>query len=110
MDLTTANIVGTRLWTINFYREQLRKFEKVGLGKFTEHDVKVTKDLIEITKKRLKQLTIVYDRGLTIDGLRHRKTRAKRRFNGQQHTNSDGATTSSGMQDNGNTRHARDKS
>ena len=111
MDVITADVIGSRLWTINFYREQLKHFAKVGLGNKTQHDVKVTKELIAITKKRLAQLTVIYDSSLTADGLRHRKHRVKRSLNGQQnHTNGNGATASSRMQDNGNPRHARNKS
>jgi len=110
VDLATTDIVGSKLWTINFYREQLKYFAKVGLGNYTQHDVKVTEQLIAVTTKRLKELTIVYDSNITPEGLRNRRRRAKRRlFNGQQHTNGDGATASSRMQDNGNSRHARDK-
>ena len=111
MDLTPIDVIGTRLWTINFYREQLKKFERVGLGKFTEHDVKVTKSLIATTKKRLKDITIVYDSSISVHGHRHRRRRAERKLlNGQQHTNDNGTTASPGMQDNGNTRHEGEKS
>ena len=109
--MTIADIVGSRLWTINFYREQLKYFARVGLGNRTHHDVKVTKELIAITKKRLEQLSTIYDSSLTADGLRHRKHKATRRLlNGQNHTNGNGATASSRMQNNGNPRHARSKS
>ena len=109
VDITINDIVGSRLWTINFYREQLKYFAKVGLGNRTQHNVVVTKELIAVTEKRLSQLTTIYDKSLTPDGLRHRKYKAKGRLNGQNHTNGNGATASSGMQDNGDTRHARDK-
>ena len=109
MDITTVNIVGSKLWTINFYREQLKHFAKVGLGNRTQHDVKVTKELIAVTKKRLQQLTIVYDSNISVSH-KLRKLRAERKLIDGQHTNGDGATTSSRMQSNGNTRHARDKS
>ena len=111
MDLTITDVIGSRLWTINFYREQLKHFAKVGLGNRTQHDVKITPELIDVTKKRLRELTIVYDSNITPAGHRDRKLRADRkRLNGQNHTNGDGATASSGMQDNGNPRHARNKS
>ena len=110
MDIATNDVIGSRLWTINFYREQLKYFAKVGLGNRTHHDVKVTEELIAVTKKRLEQLSTIYDSSLTADGLRHRKHRVKRSLNGQQnHTNGNGATASSRMQNNGNSRHARDK-
>ena len=103
-------MIGSRLWTINFYREQLNYFARVGLGNRTQHDVKVTPELIAITKKRLAELTVIYDSSLTADGLRHRKKRVTRSLNGHQHTNGNGATASSRMQGNGNPRHERSKS
>ena len=42
----------------NFYRQQLRKFKTLGIGKKTEWGVFVTQRLIDTTKKRLEQLTI----------------------------------------------------
>ena len=39
-----------------FYQDQLKKFEKVGMGKSTENDIIVTPSLIAITRKRLGQL------------------------------------------------------
>lgn len=45
-----------KTWLINFYREQLKKFEELGLGKNTEFRVRVTPELIAITKKRLMQI------------------------------------------------------
>ena len=41
---------------IAFYKGQLRKFTKIGLGKTTEFDVMVTPELIAITIKRLEEL------------------------------------------------------
>ena len=40
-----------------FYQEQLNKFEKLGIGKSTENDTVITKSLIEVTRKRLRQIT-----------------------------------------------------
>ena len=40
-----------------FYQEQLNKFEKLGIGKSTENDTIITKSLIEVTRKRLRQIT-----------------------------------------------------
>ena len=110
MDITINDIVGSRLWTINFYREQLKYFARVGLGNFTHHDVRITEKLIAVTEKRLQELTTVYDGSISYSH-KMRKRRADRKlFNGQQHTNGNGATASSRMQDNGNPRHARSKS
>tara|TARA_Y100000034_G_C6563111_1_gene243736 strand:- start:25 stop:354 length:330 start_codon:yes stop_codon:yes gene_type:complete len=101
---------GSKLWVISFYREQLRKFEKVGLGKLTENDVKITNELIAITTKRLEELIIVYENTLDVS-YKERKKRAKRRlFSGQTDTHNNGTTVTSGMQNNGDTRHARKKS
>ena len=41
---------------IRFYKEQIMKFEKLGLGKETEFKVTVTQSLIDCTKERLLQL------------------------------------------------------
>ena len=38
------------------YRNQLRKFERLGLGNKTEHGVEVTERLLDITRKRLMEL------------------------------------------------------
>ena len=40
----------------DIYKDQLIKFDKIGLGKETENGVRITKELIEVTKKRLYQL------------------------------------------------------
>ena len=39
-----------------FYRDQLKSFNKIGIGKKTNSGVTVTKELIDTTKKRLDQL------------------------------------------------------
>ena len=36
----------------DFYRKQIKKFEKLGFGKKTENGVEGTQSLIDITKKR----------------------------------------------------------
>jgi len=56
--MPTAIQTGSRQYIIRFYREQLRKFDKIGIGKRTEWDVVVTQTLIDITKKRLDQIVI----------------------------------------------------
>ena len=91
-------ITGSKLWMINFYREQLRKFNKVGLGKKTENDVRITQELIDITKKRLEDISIVYDANLRTDAIRFRKYRlrlAKEGINGQLIGNETTASKSS---------------
>ena len=49
-------ILATRHSLIGFYREQLEKFHRLGLGKRTEFNVKITDVLIKSTRKRLIQL------------------------------------------------------
>lgn len=39
-----------------FYQDQLKKFEKIGMGKSTENDTIITPSLIAVTRKRLGQL------------------------------------------------------
>ena len=56
--MPTRSQLGSPGYTISFYRSQLRKFEKLGIGKRTEFDVMVTQKLIDTTKKRLDQLVI----------------------------------------------------
>ena len=41
---------------ITFYKDQLAKFEKIGMGGSTENDTIVTPSLIAVTRKRLGQL------------------------------------------------------
>tara|TARA_R100000306_G_C4245724_1_gene77933 strand:- start:157 stop:489 length:333 start_codon:yes stop_codon:yes gene_type:complete len=107
-------ITGSKLWIINFYREQLIKFNKIGLGKFTEFNVRVTKKLIRATEKRLKDLTVVYDNRMSPQALILRKQkisklRKERLLNGQQ-TNSNGTIATSCSQDNSSTGHEGSKS
>ena len=39
-----------------FYKEQLKKFKQLGIGKTTEFDITVTDKLINVTEKRLRQI------------------------------------------------------
>lgn len=41
---------------VSFYKNQLKKFNKVGLGNRTEFDVMVTPQLISATIRRLEEL------------------------------------------------------
>ena len=100
--------VGSKLWVINFYQEQLDKFAKLGLGKFTEFDVKVTEELIATTQRRLSEITTVYDGSL--HPRTHMLRKAKKRLairerlrNGS--TNNNGTATTPRMQSDGNTGH-----
>ena len=55
----------SKLATINMYREQLKKFKKIGLGNKTEYGVVINAKLIDSTKKRLRQLSATYEASLT---------------------------------------------
>ena len=55
--LINDSLVISRCTIVEFYRNQLLKFEKIGIGKETEHGTRVSKKLIKTTKKRLKQLS-----------------------------------------------------
>ena len=77
MEMTTS-----RLWLLHFYREQLRKFEKLGMGKKTENDVLITEDLIRVTKDRLNKLSVVYDRSITPQAHKLRQVKLNRSNNG----------------------------
>ena len=43
---------------IRFYKQQLKKFKELGIGKQTEFGVRVTKKLIAVTNKRLNMLAV----------------------------------------------------
>ena len=104
-------MVGSKLWVIHMYQEQLDKFKKVGLGKKTEHGTIVTEKLIEATERRLEELTIVYDSKLTYNAIKLRKIKHKNReklLNDNQ-SNCNGTTTASRMQNKRNTRLKRGK-
>ena len=55
--LINDNLIISRGNIIEFYRDQLLKFDKLGVGKETEHGTKISKTLIKTTKKRLRQLS-----------------------------------------------------
>ena len=56
MAQSDQQMLTTKKSLILWYRDQLAKFKKLGIGKFTEHNTKVSKTLIEATKKRIVQL------------------------------------------------------
>jgi len=90
---------GSRLWLINFYREQLSKFKKIGIGRRTEFGVKVTKKLIETTEKRLAKLAVVYERNVSHSALYQRKLKAERDGQTNGISNGIGAVAEIGKQD-----------
>ena len=57
----SLELSASKLWVINFYQDQLDKFEKLGLGQETENGVTITEELILSTKRRLSQLAVVYE-------------------------------------------------
>ena len=61
-------IAGTKLSIVQFYRKQLKKFNKIGIGKKTENNVTITKNLIKITGDRLSQLSYTYESNLLDEG------------------------------------------
>ena len=75
-------ITTSRLWLLHFYREQLRKFEKLGMGEKTENDVLITEDLIRVTKDRLNKLSVVYDRSISPQAHKLRQVKLNRSNNG----------------------------
>ena len=99
MDMSIAP-GASRLWLINFYKEQLFKFKKLGLGRRTEFDVIVTEDLVKLTENRLNKLAIVYDSCVSDQAAYQRRMRhkAKMKMKGQQNgtSNTNGATVKPG--------------
>ena len=55
--LINDNLIISRGHIVEFYRDQLLKFEKIGMGKETENGTRVSKKLINTTIKRLRQLS-----------------------------------------------------
>tara|TARA_Y100001963_G_C6455783_1_gene297867 strand:+ start:139 stop:351 length:213 start_codon:yes stop_codon:yes gene_type:complete len=49
--------LSTKLGLRKFYREQLHRFNKIGIGNKTEFGTVVTETLINVTERRLKELT-----------------------------------------------------
>jgi dephospho-CoA kinase len=41
---------------IQFYKNQIAKFEKIGMGNQTEHNTIITENLMETTRRRLSEL------------------------------------------------------
>ena len=56
MAQSEQQMLTTRKSLIGWYRDQLAKFHRLGIGKFTEHNTKVSQTLIDTTKKRIVQL------------------------------------------------------
>ena len=56
MSQSEQYMLTTRKSVIEWYRDQLAKFHRLGIGKFTEHNTKVSQTLIDTTEKRIIQL------------------------------------------------------
>ena len=56
MSQSLQQMLTTRKSLIGWYRDQLAKFLRLGIGKYTEHNTKVSQTLIDTTKKRIVQL------------------------------------------------------
>ena len=56
MAQSEQQMLTTRKSLIGWYRDQLAKFLKLGIGKWTENNTKVSQTLIDTTKKRIVQL------------------------------------------------------
>ena len=96
-------IPSSKLWLINFYREQLSKFYKLGMGKKTENNVLITKSLIDNTKKRLADLSVVYETNVSDQTLYQRRQRKLRKDKSGQSSSSNGTTIKSREQGNSST-------
>ena len=76
--MVDVNLTSSKLWVINFYREQLSKFRKLGVGNETENEVLITESLIRLTEDRLNKLSVVYDRTLSPQAHKLRQSQLKR--------------------------------
>ena len=56
MAQSDQQMLTTKKSLIQWYRDQLAKFYRLGIGKFTEHNTKVSQTLIDTTKQRITQL------------------------------------------------------
>ena len=56
MAQSEQQMLTTRKSLIGWYRDQLAKFHRLGIGKFTENNTKVSQTLIDTTMKRIVQL------------------------------------------------------
>ena len=56
MAQSEQQMLTTRKSLIQWYRDQLAKFLKLGIGKWTENNTKVSQTLIDTTERRIVQL------------------------------------------------------
>ena len=76
--MVDVRLTSSKLWVINFYKEQLSKFRKLGVGNETENEVLITESLIRLTEDRLNKLSVVYDRTLSPQAHKLRRSQLKR--------------------------------
>ena len=126
MSQSEQYMLTTRKSVIQWYRDQLAKFHRLGIGKFTEHNTKVSQTLIDTTEKRIIQLggvdALHPDWGIIkIEPSNDNSTKRVKLFRKRQqvkaklremmddnHTNGTASTTRS--KSNGNTGHEEDQS
>ena len=111
MAQSEQQMLTTRKSLIGWYRDQLAKFLKLGIGRYTEHNTKVSQTLIDTTKKRIIQLggedALHPDWG-TVELSSHKvKLKLRERMN-ENHTN--GSTFTTRSKSNGNIGHERGQS
>ena len=97
---------------IYFYKQQLSRFYKIGIGNKTENGVIVTEDLIKITQKRLAEISLVYDAKLKprtpfFEGQSFIKGKIRKKLH---ENNSNGTVAKSSSKSDGNNRHGGGKS
>ena len=111
MAQSLQQMLTTRKSLIGWYRDQLAKFLKLGIGKYTEHNTKVSQTLIDTTKKRIVQLggedALHPDWGTAKLTSHKVKLKLRERMN-ENHTNGTASTTRS--KSNGNIGHEGDQS
>ena len=96
-------VTSSKLWLINFYREQLSKFYKLGMGEKTENDVLITEKLIKLTEKRLNDLSVVYEANVSDQTMYQRRQLIMRKEKSGQSSSNNGATIKSREQSNSST-------
>ena len=86
----------SKLWLIHFYKEQLSKFKRLGLGRETQFGVIITEKLIKVTEKRLADLTLIWDSDASHQALYQRRLRHKKKGQTNGISNTNGATVKPG--------------
>jgi len=107
---TKFDVIGSKLWVIHMYQDQLDKFMKIGLGNKTENNVVVTETLINTTKKRLAQLTIVYEAGIKTNSRWQTAYKVTKEKLSNDTIDDNGTIITSGRQDDSNNGHDGDGS